>query len=255
MVVLVVMMMSATTLVIMVVMSLLQQRRRHLRAAGHRLGQLRTGQLVPRRGDDGGGRIVFAQLRHRRGDLIVAQILRARQHDGAGVFHLIVVELTEIFHIHTAFAGVRDRHERAERHLLIADGLDRLHDIRQLAHAGRLDENALRRVGVQHLPQRLAEIAHQRAADTTGVELVDLHAGLLHKAAVDADLAEFVFDQHQFLSGIRLFNELFNQRRLTGTEKPRKNINNRHNQIRPLLFTFPFIIHRLSSAHTARNDE
>ena len=40
--------------------------------------------------------------------------------------------------------------------------------------------------------QRGAEIAHQRAADAACVQLVDLDAGLLQEAAVDADLTRCV---------------------------------------------------------------
>src|SRR5699024_12145092 len=52
---------------------------------------------------------------------------------------------------------------------------------------------------VHHLAQGLAEVAHQGAADAPGVQLVDLDARLLQKAAVDADLAELVLDQHHLL--------------------------------------------------------
>ena len=57
---------------------------------------------------------------------------------------------------------------------------------------------------VQHLPQRLAEVAHQGAADAAGVHLGDLDAGVLEKAAVNADLTELIFDQNDLLRLRRL---------------------------------------------------
>ncbi len=63
---------------------------------------------------------------------------------------------------------------------------------------------------IDHLLKRSGEIADQAAADAAGIHLVDLNTGFLHKPTVDANLAKFVLDQHKLLSGIRLFDELFN---------------------------------------------
>ena len=81
---------------------------------------------------------------------------------------------------------------------------------------------------VDHLAQRLAEVAHQRAADAAGVHLRHLDAGLLHEAAVNADLAEFIFNQNDLLAGKRLFKQFLDQRRLARAKKAGKNINFRH---------------------------
>ena len=71
------------------------------------------------------------------------------------------------------------------------------------------DDDAVGVVLLHHLLQGGAEIAHQRAADAAGVQLVDLDAAFLQKAAVNADLAELVLDQHHLLTGKGLFDELF----------------------------------------------
>ena len=97
--------------------------------------------------------------------------------------------------------------------------------ITQLANAGRLDQDAVRMISLHDLFQCLAEVAHQGAADAAGVQLVDLNASLTHKAAVNADLAEFVFDQHNLFTLERFLDELFDQSRFACTQKAGENIN------------------------------
>ena len=81
---------------------------------------------------------------------------------------------------------------------------------------------------IYDLAQRLAEIAHQGAADAAGVHLGHLNAGLLHEAAVDADLAEFVFDQHDLLARQGFLKQLLDQRGLARAQEAGENINLRH---------------------------
>ena len=76
----------------------------------------------------------------------------------------------------------------------LCDGAD---DVGELADAARLDEDAVRVILVDDLTERLAEVAHQRAADAAGVHLRHLNAGFLHEAAVDADFAELVFNEDE----------------------------------------------------------
>ena len=77
----------------------------------------------------------------------------------------------------------------------------------------------------QHLLQCVGKVPHEAAADAAGVHLVDLHAGVLEEAAVDGDLAELVFDQHDLFTRVRLGDQLFDQRGLAGAEKTGENIN------------------------------
>ena len=94
--------------------------------------------------------------------------------------------------------------------------------------AGRLDQDAVGRILRNDLLERAAEIAHQRAADAAGVHLRDLDAGLLQKAAVNADLAELILDQDELLAVIGLLDHLFDQSRFARAEKAGININFRH---------------------------
>ena len=77
----------------------------------------------------------------------------------------------------------------------------------------------------EHLLQRVGKVAHEAAADAAGVHLIDLHAGVLEEAAVDGDLTELVFDQHDLFARVGLGDQLFDERGLAGAEKTGENIN------------------------------
>ena len=173
-------------------------------AALHGSQQLCAVQLIPRSGDDSGGGVVRAQKRHGLGNLLLIYALRMGEHDTARVFDLIVEELAEVFHIHLALFHVGNRGESVEDHLLGIEVLHRSDNVGQLADTGGLDEDAVGVVLVEHLVECLAEVAHERAADAATVHFGHLNACVLHKAAINADLTELVFDQHQLLSRIRL---------------------------------------------------
>ena len=70
-----------------------------------------------------------------------------------------------------------------------------------------------------HVLQSLVEVAHQRTADAAGGHLGDLDAGFLQEAAVNVDLAKFVFDQHQLFALVGLRQQLFDECGLTGTQE------------------------------------
>ena len=69
------------------------------------------------------------------------------------------------------------------------------------------------------LGQRLAEVAHQGAADAAGVHLSDVDARILEEAAIDADLTEFILDENQLLACVSLLNHFLDQRGLACAKK------------------------------------
>ena len=81
---------------------------------------------------------------------------------------------------------------------------------------------------LQDLHQGTAEVAHKGAADAAGVHLVDLDAGLLHKAAVDADLTEFVLNEDDLLSGVGFLDHFLDQGRLACAQKTGVNVDDCH---------------------------
>ena len=203
----------------------LRQLRRDGRLAFQRLDQLLARQLAPRGGDDGGNGIMLPQHGNGRVQLALGDGIGTGQDDGGGGFDLVVVELAEVLHIHLDLARVGHGHGVAQGDIVVrhlAHGGD---DVGQLANAGWLDENAVGMVLGDDLLQCLAEIAHQGAADAAGVHLGDVDAGILQKAAVNADLAELVLDQHQPLPLVAFSDHLFDQGRLARAEKAGENIN------------------------------
>ena len=190
----------------------------------HGLQDLLAGELLPGGGDDGGHLVVLPEESHHVPELFVLHPRGAAEDDGAGVLDLVVEELTEVLHIHLALGGVGHGGEAVEDgvvHLQVLDGAD---DIGQLAHAGGLDEDAVGVILLHHLAQRPAKVAHQAAADAAGVHLGDLDAGILEEAAVDADLAELIFDKDELLPLIGLADELLNEGRFARAQKAGENI-------------------------------
>ena len=167
---------------------------------------------------------MLPQQVHHRLQLGLGHTRGAAEDDGTGVLDLVVEELAEVLHIHFALSGVGHGGEAVENGLLHLQALNGPDDVRQLAHAGGLDEDAVGMVLLHHLAQGLSEVAHQAAADAAGVHLGDLDAGVLQKAAVDADLAEFVLDEHQLFALISLLDQLLDERGFAGAQKSGKNI-------------------------------
>ena len=179
-------------------------------------------QLIPGGGDDDGFAIVLVQQGEAGGELFFAESVGAAEDDGRGMGDLVIIKFAEILHVHFALAGVGHGGGGVDD-----DAFHTGHsgeNVAELAHAGGLDEDAVGLILGQHLAEGIVEITHQRTADAAGVHLVDLDAGFLHEAAVDADVTEFVFDEHQFFTGVGFGDELFDEGGFSGAEKPGENI-------------------------------
>ena len=196
---------------------------------GHGLQDLLTGQVIPCGGHDGGGGVLFAQHCHGSGDLFLAGGLGTAEQDAACVADLVIVELAEVLHIHLDLVHIGHGDKAVQLHIqMLRYALHGAGHIAQLAHAGRLNDNAVGVVLLHHLLQRGAEIAHQRAADAAGVQLVDLDAAFLQETAVNADLAELVLDQHHLLACKGLGDQLFDQSGFAGAKEAGEDINFSH---------------------------
>jgi hypothetical protein len=194
----------------------------------HSLLQLRSGQFLPRGSYQHGALIVLTKQRYGLVQLILHNIPGAGKDDGRGSLDLIIVELTKVLHIHLDLAGIHNSNLVANSYIVTGNLFHRSHNIGQLAHAGGLDDNTVRMVLCDDLLQRLAEIAHQRAANTAGIHLCNVDTGLLQETAVNADLAEFIFDQYQFLSAVGFLDHLLDESSLACAQKTGININNSH---------------------------
>ena len=196
----------------------------------HGLQELGTGQILPGGGDDDGGGIVLAEQADGGLDLGGGGGVGMGEDDAAGVLHLIVEKLAEILHIHLALARINNRGKAVQYGPLGGGTLYGADHVGELTHTRRLDQNTVGGILGQHLGQGLAEVAHQGAADTSRVHFVDLNACLGQKASVDADLAEFVLDQHQLLACVGLGDELFDEGGFTGTQKAGENVDFGHDE-------------------------
>ena len=170
-------------------------------------------QTVPVRRYDGRGSIFLLQELHRRRNLLFACFLRMRKNDTACVFHLVVEKFAEVLHIHLAFGRVHDGAKCVQRCVFKLGVCHRLDNVAQFPDTRGLDDDSVGGILRRHFLQRLGEIPDEGTADTTRVHLGDIHACVLQKSAVDTDLAEFVFNQYDFLSCVRFLNEFFDERR------------------------------------------
>ena len=83
-------------------------------------------------------------------------------------------------------------------------------DVAELADAGRLDDDAVGMIRVQHLcratsaksPTRLQQIQPEFIS-------VISYAGIFEESAVDADLTEFILDEDDLLAAERLVRAAF----------------------------------------------
>ena len=203
-------------------------------------------QLLPRGGDDHCAGILPAQKLHAFSDLVRAHAAGTAENDAPGGFYLIVEEFAEIAHIHFGLGRVHNGAQRVDDQIGALHLFHGGHDIRKLSHARGLDQDAVGGETVHHLAHGGAEIAGQGAADAAGVHFGHLDAGLLHEAAVDADLAEFVLDQNQLLALIGFLDQFFDKSRLSGSEKAGKHIDFCHDTVPSVLLDSKNILYHAS---------
>lgn len=159
-----------------------------------------SGQVIPRRRHDADARMLLFHQRAALLDALRGQQLRAAENHRRARLNLVEEELAEVLHIHAALARVHNGRAAGHNEVTVAflRALDGGEDFAQLAHAGRLNQQAVRMILRNQVINRLLEVAHQRAADAAGIEFIDDDARILHKAAVHADFAIFIFQQDDF---------------------------------------------------------
>ena len=192
----------------------------------HGLLDLGAVQLGPGRGDQ--TRVVVEPLEqfNRFQDLGIFGGVGTAHDDQVGIGHLVVEELAEVAHVHLCLARVH--HGDLGADLRALDPLHSGGNVGELAHAGRLDDDAVGGKILHDLLQRLGEVAHQSAADAAGIHLGDLHTGVFQEAAVYGDLAELIFDQDQLLAFVTLGDQFADQRSLARAQKAGINVDLRH---------------------------
>ena len=232
-IVIIVMMMVMLVLVLVLIVVIIHDFRKDLRlkvgSALDRLEDLRAVKLCDGRRDDRRFLVVLTKDLNALRDLRIIYLVGPCEDDGPRIFDLVDEELAEILDVELALGGVHYCDRAVERHVgAFRRVLHRLHDIREFSDAGGLDEDPLRRIFVHDFPEGCAEVAHQRAADASGIHLADLDPGFLEETAVDTDLTEFILDQNDAGACQGVLEELLDQGSLSGSEKAGNNINFRH---------------------------
>ena len=212
-------------LVVMVVLCFhLRQFSRNAGSALHSLHDLCAGQVIPGCCDNGGVCIVLSEHGNRSIQLFLRDAIGAGQDDGPGGFDLIIIELAKVLHIDLDLTCIHHRYSAIQHNILVCDLFHCGDHIGKLTYAGGLNQNAVGVILGDDLLQRLAKVTHQAAADTAGVHLGDVNAGILQEAAIDADLAEFVFDKNKLFSCITLVNHFLDEGCFSGAKEAGVNI-------------------------------
>ena len=156
-----------TVLVMVMVMLLLDLGMKPLEGGGKRVLGLHSAKDIPAvHFAYGGGNynripVMLTDKRYRLLYLMKGRGVGVRKHYGRGVGHLIVVELTEVLHIHFALGGVTYGGKAIKHRLIRIDRLYRLDDIRELSDTRGLDNNPLGGQLVYNLLKRLGEVSDQ----------------------------------------------------------------------------------------------
>ncbi len=234
--VLVVVMVAAAAVTVMVMVMLVLQVHQ-IRSLGgislHGGDELLTSQQIPGGGNDGRLAVVLLQQCQRRIQLLLLDGISAGEDDGGGSLDLVVVELAKVLHINLDLTGIGNGNGVADLHVVPRHLLDSRHHIGQLAHAAGFNDDPVRVELVNDLLQCLAEVAHQGAANAAGVHLGDVDARILQEAAVNADLTEFILNEHQLLALVALLDHFLDKGGLAGSQEAGVNVNFRHHVLQP----------------------
>ena len=138
---------------------------------------------------------MFPDKFHRLIELFPGHTCRMAQNYRAGVLDLIVEEFTEILHVYLCFFGVHYGSKSVELYPVYMEISHRFYYVAQFADSGRLNEYSVRRKLFRNLSKSSAEITYKAAAYTSGIHFIYLDSGVFQKSSVNADLAEFIFNQ------------------------------------------------------------
>ena len=186
-------------------------------------------QLIPGRGDNGSLVVQLPQQVHTLCQDGFVDVGGSAQHDGIGILYLILKEFTEVFAVLFGLLGIYYGDAGVQLDVrLFRDAGDGLFHVGELADAGGLDQDALGVELLHHLAQGHGKITHQAAADAAGVHLSDLNAGLPQESAVNADLAEFIFDQNDLFSLEHFFQQFLDEGGLACSQESADHINFSH---------------------------
>ena len=186
----------------------------------HDFQDARAGQFVPGRRQDAGLRVLLTDQRDGLVQFLLGNALRAAQDDRACVLDLVVIELAEVLHVDLALLRIRHGGRGIQDQVaFLGTLLDGGHHVGKLADAGGLDQDTIGSELRHDLLEGFAEVADQRAANAAGIHFGDLDACLPKEAAVDADLAELIFNEDDFLVRKRFLEKFLDERGLARAQE------------------------------------
>ena len=185
----------------------------------HSLENILTVKLIPRCGYYNSLGVMLSDKLHCGINLLVLCVIGVRKNDAGCISDLIVVELTEVLHIHLALVSIGNGSKAIELGILSLYRLNRLNNVGELSYSAGLNNHSIGMELLEHLRESLREISNERAADTTRVHLGDLDTCILKESSVNADLAELIFYENYLLTAVRFLNKLLYKRSLSRAEK------------------------------------
>ena len=191
----------------------------------HRLYQLLAGKIVPRGGHHSCFGVMLPQQCHGGIQLGLRNGIGAGQDNGGSGLDLVVVELTKVFGVELDLASIGYGNSVTKCYIGTGHLFHGANDVGQLTNTGGFNNDPVGIILGDDLLKSLAKVAHQAAANAAGVHLRDVDAGLLEEAAVNTDLTELVFDEHQLLALVAFCDHFFDQSCLAGTQEAGVNIN------------------------------
>ena len=185
----------------------------------HSLKNILSVKLIPRCRNYNSLGVMLSDKLHCGINLLVLCVISVRKNDAGCISDLIVVELTEVLHIHLALVSIGNGSKAIELGILSLYRLNRLNNVGELSYSAGLNNHSIGMELLEHLRESLREISNERAADTTRVHLGDLDTRVLKKATVNTDLAKLILNKNDLLSTIRFLNKLLYKRSLSRAEK------------------------------------
>ena len=185
----------------------------------HSLENILTVKLIPRCGYYNSLGVMLSDKLNGGVDLLILRILGMGKHDAGSVSDLIVIELTEILHIHLTLIGVGNCSEAIKLCIGSLDRLNSLDNVGELTYSAGLDNHSVGMELLEDLSESLREISNERATDATGIHLGDLDTCILKESSVNADFAELIFYENYLLTAVRFLNKLLYKRSLSRSEK------------------------------------
>ena len=185
----------------------------------HSLENILTVKLIPRCGYYNSLGVMLSDKLNGGVNLLILRILGMGKHDAGSVSDLIVIELTEILHIHLTLIGVGNCSEAIKLCIGSLDRLNSLDNVGELTYSAGLDNHSVGMELLEDLSESLREISNERATDATGIHLGDLDTCILKESSVNADFAELIFYENYLLTAVRFLNKLLYKRSLSRSEK------------------------------------